>query len=103
MRLDVVFTTSGSQGTLCGVSVTFSLAVLLEGVLNGDLLVHEVLTVHVCDSIVRGFEGCERNESVALCEVGVVAGHLEYCQWIEKADQWQGDIPLAQRSSCRSD
>jgi hypothetical protein len=79
LGFDVVFTTSGGQGALCGVSVTFSLAVLLESVLNGDLLVHEVLTVHVCDGIVRGFEGGEGNESVALCEVGVVASNLETC------------------------
>ena len=77
LRLDVVFTTSGSQGTLCGISVAFSLAVLLEGVLDSDFLVHEVLAVHVCNGIVRGFEGGERNESVALCEIGVVAGNLE--------------------------
>jgi hypothetical protein len=79
LRLDVVFTTSGGQGTLCGVSVTLSLAVLLESVLNGDFLVHEVLAVHVCDGIVRGFEGGEGDESVALCEVGVVASDLGYC------------------------
>jgi hypothetical protein len=64
-----MFTTSSGQGTLCGVSVAFSLAVLLE-----------VLAVHVCDGIVRGFEGGEGYESVALCEIGVVAGHLERCQ-----------------------
>jgi hypothetical protein len=79
LRLDVVFTTSGGQGTLCSVSVAFSLAVLLESVLDGDFLVHEVLAVHVCDGIVRGFEGGEGYESVALCEIGIVASHLEDC------------------------
>lgn len=71
-----MFATSGSQSTLCGVSVTLSLAILLEGILDGDLLVHEVLAVHVCDGVVGCFEGGEGNESVALCEIGVVAGHL---------------------------
>jgi hypothetical protein len=76
LRLDVVFATGSSQGTFGGVSVTFSLAVLFECVLDSDFLVHEVLTVHVCDGIVRGFEGGEGNESIALCEIGVIAGDL---------------------------
>jgi hypothetical protein len=76
LRLDVVFATSSSQGTLCGVSVAFSLAVLLECVLDGNFLVHEVLAVHVCDGVVGCFEGGEGDESVALCEIGVIAGDL---------------------------
>lgn len=76
MRLDVVFTTGSSKGTLCSISVTLSFAIFLEGVLDGDFLVHEVLAVHVCDGVVGCFKGGEGNETVALAEVCVVAGDL---------------------------
>ena len=63
---DIVFLGLGSQHSLGLVSVTLALAVLLECKLNGDGLVHEVLTVHGFNGLVGGFEGIIRDETVAF-------------------------------------
>ena len=65
-----------SEHTLCLVAVSFSLAVLLVGVLHRDVLVHEVLIVHVGNGIVRGFEVGVGYEAIAFGEVGFIAGKL---------------------------
>lgn len=48
--------------------MAFTLAVFLVRVLNGYVFVHEVLPVHVCDCVVRGFEIGVRHEAVAFRE-----------------------------------
>lgn len=48
--------------------MTFTLAVFLVRVLNGYVIVHEVLPVHVCDCIVRGLKIGVRHEAVAFRE-----------------------------------
>lgn len=57
--------------------MSLALAVLLVGVLNGHLLVHQDLAIHVGDGGIGGFKVGEGNESVTLGEVVVVAGNLE--------------------------
>lgn len=57
--------------------MSLALAILLVGILDRDLLVHEVLTVHIGDGIVRSIEGGKGEESVTLGVVGLVAGDLD--------------------------
>lgn len=57
--------------------MALALAVLLVGILNGYLFVHQNLAVHVGDGRIGGFEVGEGNESVALGEAVVVASNLE--------------------------
>lgn len=66
----------GGKRTLRSVTVAFTLAVLLVGVLDANLLVHEVLSVHVLDSFIRGLECTKRDKTVALGQVAVVARDL---------------------------
>lgn len=58
------------------VSMSFSFAVFLVGVLDGDFLVHKVLAVHVGDRIIGGFEVGKGYEPVAFGEVVVVSSDL---------------------------
>jgi hypothetical protein len=58
------------------VTVSLTLSVLLVRVLDRDLLVHEVLAVHVGNGIIGRFKVGERNEPIALGQVRFVAGHL---------------------------
>lgn len=74
---DTLNATGGGEGTLCGVTVAFALAVLLVGVLDGDFLVHEVLAVHVGDGVVGGFKGGKGDEAVTLAQVVFISGDLE--------------------------
>ena len=77
VELDVVHLGLGGKHSLCLVAVTLALAVLLVGVLDTDVLVHEVLAVHVCDGIVRGFKVGVRHKTVALGQACFgVAGDL---------------------------
>lgn len=46
--------------------MSLSLAIFLVGVLDGYFLIHEVLAIHVGNSVVRCFKGGERDEAVAL-------------------------------------
>jgi len=57
--LHVVLLRLSCQHALRLVTVALSLSILLVGVLHTDLLVHEILSVHVCDCIVGGIEVCE--------------------------------------------
>lgn len=75
-QVDVVLAGLGGEGALGLVAVPLALAVLLVRVLHRDLLVHEVLAVHVGDGVVARLEGAEADEAVAFAEVGVVAGDL---------------------------
>lgn len=56
--------------------MSLALAVLLVRVLHADILVHEVLGVHVCDGVVGGLEVGVGDEAVAFGEAGFVAGDL---------------------------
>lgn len=67
------------EHALCLVAVALAFAVFLEGVLDGDVLVHKVLVVHVGDGVVGGFEIAVRDEAVAFGEVGFVARDLVDC------------------------
>jgi hypothetical protein len=66
------------QHTFRFVSMAFTLAILLVGVLDRDLLVHHVLVVHAGNSLIRGFEVSVRDKTIALGEVshGLVARNL---------------------------
>jgi len=48
--------------------VALALAVLLVGVLDADVLVHEVLAVHVRDGVIGGLEVGVGHEAVVLRE-----------------------------------
>lgn len=65
-RLDTVLASFRREGTLGSVTMALTLAVLLVGVLDADLLVHEVLAVHVRNGIIRGLKRREGDEAVAL-------------------------------------
>jgi len=58
----------GGQHALRGVAVALALAVLLVGVLDADVLVHEVLAVHVRDGVIGGLEVGVGHEAVVLRE-----------------------------------
>lgn len=73
---DVVLASLGGKHALSVVSVAFALAILLVGVLNRDLLVSEVLAVHVLDRLVRRLEVGEGNKSVTLGKAIVVVSNL---------------------------
>jgi hypothetical protein len=73
---DVVLLCLGGEHALSDVAMAFALAVLLVGILHADVLVHEVLAVHVGDGVVGGLEGGVGDEAVALGEPGLVAGDL---------------------------
>lgn len=90
----------GGKHSLRLVTVSFSFTVLLVGVLNRDLFVHEVLAVHVGNGIVRRFEGPERDKAVTFGQVVLVTGNLESVSAKEKFDsisETKNDIPSEQR------
>jgi len=59
LDLDVVLSCLSCQHTLRLIAVTLSLSIFLVSVLYTDLLVHEILSMHVCDRIVGSIEVCE--------------------------------------------
>lgn len=73
---DIVFLGLGREHTFRLVTVSLSLAVLLVGVLHGDVLVHKELPIHVVDGIVASFKGAVAHEAIALAQAVVVAGDL---------------------------
>jgi Tfp pilus assembly protein PilZ len=75
--LDTVRLCLSGKHSLSLVTVSLAFAVLLVSVLNGDLFVHQVLTVHVGDGVIRGLEVGERDESVALGKIVFVTGNLD--------------------------
>lgn len=77
-RLHAVSSGLRREHAFCLVAVAFSLAVLFVGVLHTDVLVHEVLVVHVGDGVVGGFEVGIADKAVAFGEVGFVAGDLRF-------------------------
>ena len=77
LDLDVVFACLSCQHTLRLITVTLSLSILLVSVLYTDLLVHEILSVHVRDRIIGSVEVCERDKSVALGQVRIIACNLD--------------------------
>ncbi len=58
------------------VTVSLALAVLLVGILNGDLLAHHVLAVHAGNGGVGGVKVAKGDEAVALGQAMLVAGNL---------------------------
>ena len=71
-----MFSCLGRQHSLGLIAVSFTLTIFLVGVLNRNLLVHKILAVHVLDGFVGGLEIGERDETVPLGKVGIVAGDL---------------------------
>ncbi len=65
---DVVLLCLRGEHAFCFVAVSLSFSVLLVGVLDGDVFVHEVLPVHVRNRVVRGFECAIGDEAVAFTE-----------------------------------
>lgn len=67
---------------LCGeqpfglVAMTLALPVLLVGVLNRNLLIHEILSVEIGNGFIRSLEVGEGHEAIALGQVGVISGNL---------------------------
>jgi len=59
LDLDIIFPCLSCQHTLRFVTVTLSLSIFLVSVLYTDLLVHEILSMHVCNRIVGSIEVCE--------------------------------------------
>lgn len=68
MRLDIVPLSLVCQSSLGLVSVSLSLPILLVGILNRDVFIHDILAVHVRDGGVGGFEIRIRDKSVTLTE-----------------------------------
>lgn len=64
------------QHSLGLVTMSFSLAILLVGILYRDLFVHEVLATHVGDRSIRRLEITKGHESVALGQVVVISRNL---------------------------
>lgn len=75
-RLDTVLAGLCGESTLSSITMALALAILLVGVLDANLFVHKVLSIHVGDSVVGGFERRERDEAVTLGEVVLVASDL---------------------------
>jgi hypothetical protein len=55
-RLNTVGLCLSSKQSFSRVTVPLTLSVLLIRVLDGYLLIHQVLTVHVCNGVIRGFK-----------------------------------------------
>jgi hypothetical protein len=72
-----------SEHSLCLIAVAVAFAVLLVGVLDRDVLIHEVLVMHVGDRVVGGLKVGVGYEPVAFGEIGFVAGDLEKCQYAD--------------------
>lgn len=66
----------GGELALRLVAVPVALAVLLEGVLHGDLVAEDVLAVEVVNGGVAALKVAEADEAEALAAAGVVAGDL---------------------------
>lgn len=62
--------------TLRLITVTLALAVFLVGILHCNLLVHEVLAVHIGDCGVRGFEIGVAHKTISLAEILFVACNI---------------------------
>lgn len=84
---DIVLLRLSSKHTLCFVSMPLSLAVFLVGVLDANILVHEVLAIHVVDGIVTGIETAVADETVSLAQPIIVSCHLRGCDQVAKATE----------------
>jgi hypothetical protein len=57
-----------SEHALRWVTVPFTLAVFLIRVLDGYVFIHQILSIHICDCIVRGLEIGIRHKTIAFRE-----------------------------------
>lgn len=68
--------------SLCGqrslgfITVSLALSILLVRVLYGDLLVHEILPVHVRDRRIRRLKVAKRDEPITLGQIVVIPCNL---------------------------
>jgi len=60
----------------CFIAMAFTLTILFICILNRNLLIREVMAVQIVDGIVGSFEIGERDEAVALGEIGIVPSNL---------------------------
>lgn len=60
--------------------MALTLAVLLKGVLYGDLLAHNVLSIHVQDSVVTALEVAIADKTKAFTGAIIISCHLGYAQ-----------------------
>lgn len=51
-----MFTSLRSEHTLCLIAVALPFTIFFVGVLDRDFFIHKVLTIHICNCFVRGFE-----------------------------------------------
>jgi len=61
-----VFTGLRGKHTLRIIAVSLAFTIFFVGILDRYFFIHEVLTVHVCDCFVGGFEVGEGYKAVAL-------------------------------------
>jgi hypothetical protein len=54
--------------------MSLTLPILLICILHADILIHEILGVHVCNGVVGSFEVGVGDEAVAFGEAGFIAG-----------------------------
>jgi hypothetical protein len=66
LRDNIVLLRLRGKHTFSIITMPLAFAVLLVGVLYADILVHEILAVHVGDSVVRSLESRVGHKSVAF-------------------------------------
>lgn len=72
-----MFPSLRGQRSLGLITMSLSLAILFVRILHGNLLIHEVLAVHIGNCCVRGLEIGKGDESIALGQIVVIPSNLE--------------------------
>ena len=99
--LDIMFSRLSCQHPLRLITMAFPFPIFLIRILDGYLLVHKVLPIHIRNCFIRSFEIRERNESVAFREICVISSHLYNCELWVTCCAWEV-LPSAQISDCRN-
>jgi len=76
-RLNIVLARLRGKQSFGLVAMTLALAVLLVGVLDRDLLIHEILSVEIGNGFIRSLEVGEGHETITLGQVGIISGDLK--------------------------
>lgn len=82
LRPDVVLPRLRSQHPFCRITVPLAFTVLLVGVLNRNLLIHEILPVHVGDSSVRRLEIGKGHKTISFGHVLFISGNLHVVSFV---------------------
>jgi hypothetical protein len=72
-----VFPSLRGQRSLGLITMSLSLAILFVGILHGNLLVHEVLAIHISNGSVGGLEIGKGDESITLGQIVVIPSNLD--------------------------